>query len=273
LEIETVSLKFGDVELRRGGSGRPLVVLHRDTGGNGWTEFHRALAADHQVIAPSLPGFDGSTLPSWLRDPIHLAIMTGQILDKLDIALPCAMVGLGFGGWIAALLATMGHDRISDLALVSPMGLKPAAGEVVDQFLFPAPAYVKMGFADAAVYERMFTGNAGSPSETTLAGWDRARETMTRIAWKPIGYDPQLPLLLAGVSARSLILWGSEDRIVPPRCASQWADALGSRCVVLPGGHQLELEATEAVASRVIAFLKSGQARRADRAEPARAGR
>lgn len=273
MDSETVSMTFGDVEVRRGGGGRPLVVLHRDTGGNGWTDFHRALAKDHLVIAPSLPGFDGSTLPAWLRDPIHLAVMTGQILDRLGIALPCAMVGLGFGGWLAALMASMGHDRISDLVLVSPMGLKPAAGEVVDQFLFTAPAYVKMGFADPAIFERLFTGNTGNPSEAILAGWDRARETMTRIAWKPIGYDPQLPVLLAGVKARSLILWGSEDRIVPPRCASQWAEALGSQCTVVPGGHQLDLEMPEALAARVAAFLKAGQTRPVERAEPAPAGR
>ena len=123
-------------------------------------------------------------------------------------------------------------------------------------------AYVKMGFADPAIFERLFTGNTGNPSEAVLAGWDRARETMTRIAWKPIGYDPQLPALLAGVSARSLVLWGSEDRIVPPRCASQWAEALGSQCTIVPGGHQLDLEAPEALAARVAAFLKAGQTRR-----------
>jgi pimeloyl-ACP methyl ester carboxylesterase len=260
LDIETVSMPFGDVELRRGGSGRPLVVLHRDTGGNGWTDFHRALAADHLVIAPSLPGFDGSTLPGWLRDPIHLAVMTGQILDRLDIDLPCAMVGLGFGGWLAAALATMGHDRISELVLVSPMGLKSDSGEVVDQFLFAAPAYVKMGFADPAVFERIFTGNTGNPSEEVQAGWDRARETMTRIAWKPIGYDPQLPLLLAGVRARSLVVWGSEDRIVPPSCAGQWAIALpASESVTLGGGHQLELESPERLARLVGDFVGGGK--------------
>lgn len=256
MDIETVTMSFGDVEVRRGGRGRPLVVLHRDTGGNGWTDFHRALAEDHHVIAPSLPGFDGSTLPSSLRDPIHLAIMTGQLLDRLDVALPCAIVGLGFGGWLAALLATMGHDRISDLILVSPMGLKPAAGEVVDQFLFTAPAYVKMGFADSAAYERIFTGNSGQPSEVVQAGWDRARETMTRIAWKPIGYDPQLPLLLAGVRAPSLVVWGREDRIVPPSCAAQWAGALPDcELETLSGGHLLELEMPEKLAGLIASFV------------------
>jgi pimeloyl-ACP methyl ester carboxylesterase len=253
LDIETVSMAFGDVELRRGGRGRPLVVLHRDTGGNGWTDFHRALAADHEVIAPSLPGFDGSTLPAWLRDPIHLAVMTGQILDRLGIALPCPIVGLGFGGWLAALLATMGHDRISQLVLVSPMGLKPDSGEVVDQFLFPASGYVRMGFADPAGFERMF---GAEPSLEVQARWDRARETMTRIAWKPIGYDPQLPVLLAGVTARSLVVWGSEDRVVPPSCAGQWAAALpASQRAMLSGGHQVELEVPEKLAGLIGDFV------------------
>jgi pimeloyl-ACP methyl ester carboxylesterase len=262
VDIETVTLPFGDVALRRGGRGRPLIVLHRDTGGNGWTDFHRALAADHQVIAPSLPGFDGSTLPAWLRDPIHLAVMTGQIFDRLGVSLPCAVVGLGFGGWIAAVMATMGHDRISDLVLVSPMGLKPVDGEIVDQFLFAAPAYVKMGFADPANFARQFTAD---PSAEVQAGWDRARETMTRIAWKPIGYDPQLPVLLAGVTARCLIAWGSEDRIVPPSCAAQWAAALpGSETVTLPGGHFVEMEMSGRLAAHIGRFLNVRPAARRD---------
>lgn len=255
MHIETLTMPFGDVALRRGGSGPPLVVLHRDIGTHGWTEFHRALAARHQVIAPSLPGFDGSSLPAWLRDPIHLAVMTGQILDRLAVALPCAMIGLGFGGWIAASLATMGNDRISRLVLASPMGLKPASGEIVDQFLFPAPAYVRMGFSDPAAFARLF---GAPPSDEVLAGWDRARETMTRIAWKPIGYDPQLAPLLSGTRTPSLIVWGSEDRIVPPSCAPQWVEALRGEQLIMAGGHHLDLEAPEALAARVSGFLADG---------------
>ncbi|MGH7339466.1 MAG: alpha/beta fold hydrolase, partial [Candidatus Rokuibacteriota bacterium] len=44
----------------RSGRGRPLLWLH-DTTGNRWTQGHDALVRHHEVIAPSLPGFDDST--------------------------------------------------------------------------------------------------------------------------------------------------------------------------------------------------------------------
>ena len=55
-------------------SGRPLVVLHRDTGGNGWTDFHRALAQDLD-----LGTFAKSELPDAPRADAAFALKQGEV--------------------------------------------------------------------------------------------------------------------------------------------------------------------------------------------------
>ena len=54
------------VELRRGGSGAPLLVIHGEFGVPGWLESFAQLAEHYDVIAPSLPGYGRSTRPDWI---------------------------------------------------------------------------------------------------------------------------------------------------------------------------------------------------------------
>jgi pimeloyl-ACP methyl ester carboxylesterase len=84
------------------------VLLHHSFGTHGgaaWTPFHADLAADHTVIAPDLPGFGRSDLPDRTRDTRDLAILIGDWIARQDLG-PVTLVGPGFGGWIAAYLAT-----------------------------------------------------------------------------------------------------------------------------------------------------------------------
>ena len=61
-----------------------------------------------------------------------------------------SVVGLGFGGWIAAEMATMAPRAFRRLVLVGAMGLKPERGEIADQALVSYIDYVRLGFADQA---------------------------------------------------------------------------------------------------------------------------
>jgi len=131
---EWLETPTGRVQVLQGGRGDPLVVLHRDTGPTGWGEFEARLAEHFSVSAPSLPGFGESERPDWMRTTQEMAVVTGHILDQL-VGGPCALVGLGFGGWVAAELAALSPARLASLVLVSPMGLKPSEGEILDQFL------------------------------------------------------------------------------------------------------------------------------------------
>ena len=106
-------IQVAGLELRilRGGTGAPIVVLHHSTGNPGWSELHDRLAALGEVVAPDMPGYGQSARPDWAREPRDLAILLLQALDRLGLQ-DVTLVGLGFGGFVAAEMLTMNRSRI-----------------------------------------------------------------------------------------------------------------------------------------------------------------
>jgi pimeloyl-ACP methyl ester carboxylesterase len=221
-EERTTTVAGLRLQYLEGGSGPPLVVLHHDIGSQGWTPFHAALAANFRVLAPELPGYGRSDRPAYARHPRDLAMLVGLWMDQLDLD-GITLVGLGFGGWLAAELAVMQQRRLQRLVLVGAMGIKPSEGEIVDQMLIDLPEYVEAGCADHEAFVRLF-GEDVSREQTLV--WDYAREMTARIAWKPYMFSHQLPHLLGGVQTPTLVVWGARNRVVPQVCGEAYARAL-----------------------------------------------
>ena len=163
------------------------------------------------------------------------------------------MVGLGFGGWIAAELAMMCHHAISHLVLVNAMGFQPREGEILDQFLINTIDYVRSGFENHDKYIELYTAE---PTLDQLERWEINREMTSRIAYKPYMFDQTLPQLIGGVSNPTLIVWGARNRIVPPICGEQYRDAIaGARLeTISSAGHFLEVEKPAELAKMVKDF-------------------
>jgi pimeloyl-ACP methyl ester carboxylesterase len=241
------------VDLWSAGSGPPLVVLHHDIGNPGWLPFYDRLAERHHVLVPSHPGFDTSDRPTWMRSVRDLASVYQWLFHEQQIERPF-LVGLGFGGWIAAELATTGHGRYPALALVNPMGLQPREGEIYDQFLVNAEEYITSGFVDLAPYYATF---GEPPGEDQLVTWEVNREMTTRIAWKPYMFNRSLEHLLRGVDAPTLCIAGEGDKLVPPVCAAQFSELIpGARLAeVRNAGHYLDIERPDELADLILGFF------------------
>jgi pimeloyl-ACP methyl ester carboxylesterase len=254
---ETVSTAGATVRLASAGSGAPLLILHHDTGTPAGLPVYEDLARDFTVLRPSHPGYDGSERPGWMRSVRDVAAVYQAVLARHPATRgrhDLTVVGLGFGGWIAAEMATMAPAALGRLVLVGAMGIKPERGEIADQALLSYIDYVRLGFADQRVYDRVF--GAETPT-ATLEQWDLNREMTFRIAWKPYMYNPSLPHLLGGVLTPALVVWGREDRVVPLECGEQYAKALPqARLAVVEGaGHYVEMERPEELARLVRAFV------------------
>ena len=241
------------IRLRRGGSGASLLVIHHETGDPGWLPFHEALAASHDVLAPTLPGWDGTPRGDWMRSPRDLAAVLQLLLDELAIE-RCSLVGLGFGGFLAAEMAAANQARLDGLVLVGAMGLQPEDGEIRDQFLEAHEDYVKSCFHDAANFHALF-GEA--PDTEQLIAWDANREMTARTAWKPFLYSQSLPHLLPSVRAPALVIQPEQDTVVPRACAEAYAQLLANaELAALPNaGHMAEAEQPEALAGLITGFL------------------
>lgn len=247
----TVDVLGVEVNVQAAGAGEPLVVLHRDTGRT-WSPLHDALAQDWRVIAPALPGFHPSGRTEWTRNCTELAIQTGHVLDALELA-ATPIVGLGFGGWIAAELAVARPELVASLVLHAPMGLRPAEGHYLDQFLIAAREYMAFGFASEERFQAVY---GAEQDDDTARNWDNDRETITRLAWSPYLYNPGLPHMLPSIRVPTTVVRSQDDRVVPSAVAVAYQELIRDASLyVVPGGHRAEFEAAAELAEVVSRHL------------------
>lgn len=241
------------IQYQEGGDGEPLVIVHHDIGSRGWAPFHESLTGRFRVIAPELPGYGKSDRPAWARHPRDIAMLLGLMLDKLAVE-SATLVGLGFGGWIAAEMAVMNQRRFHRLVLVGAMGIKPSEGEIMDQMMIDLKDYAEAGCADTAAFERAF-GEEIAREQTIV--WDYAREMTARIAWKPYMFSHQLPHLIGGVETPALVVWGRQNRVVPLVCGEAYARAMPNARleIVEDAGLWVDLEQPETLAALIERFV------------------
>ena len=243
------------LNLSRAGSGRKLLFLHHDIGTPDRLPVYDELARHFDVLVPHHPGWGLSTdRPAWLRSPRDIAAIYAWMLADLG-ATEVSLVGVGFGGWIAAEMASQAPTAYRRLVLAGAMGIKPDDGFIMDQAIVSYIDYARAGFHDPAAFARVF----GDVTTDQLEQWDICREMCFRTAWKPYMYSQTLPHLLGGVRTPALVVWGEDDRIVPIVVQDQYVKALGNaRKEVIPGaGHCLDMEQPEAFAGLVTEFLNS----------------
>ena len=248
-----VEVAGGKVQLLTGGMGESLVILPHDVGNSGWLSFYEELTRRFTVYVPSYPGYGKSDRPDWLRDVRDVAIILKWLVKELKLDRP-TLIGLGFGGWVAAEMATMGPNRYKRLILVGAMGIQPTHGEILDQFLLYTTDYIKAGFYDQNKYDELY---GSEPDIDQLVAWELHREMTTRIAWKPYMFNRGLPYLLGGVDVPTLVVWGKEDRIVPLNCGERYVAALphAQLKVLEQCGHFVEVEKPHELAKLVQEFI------------------
>jgi len=249
---QMVDMAWGRMQLLKKGTGEPLFVYHHDVGNPGWLPFYEALAQKHTVYVPSHPGYPKSTLPEWARTVRDLATLHLWLINELGLQSVSA-VGLGFGGWIAAEMATMDHRLFKKLVLVNSMGIQPKEGEILDQFLVSTTEYAKLCFHQPKGFEQQY----GEPDIDQLEFWELCREMTTRVAWKPYMFNQSMPHLVAGVRTPTLLVAAKYDKVVPMDCAKRYLGGLpNARLEVLDGaGHFAEMEKPNELAKLVNDFL------------------
>jgi pimeloyl-ACP methyl ester carboxylesterase len=242
------------LHLTRGGSGRPVLVLHHDIGTPDRLPFYDTLAQNFDVLVPHHPGWGKSERPQWLRSVRDIAAMHSWLLGDLGLS-DVSLVGLGFGGWIAAEMASQAPHAYRKLVLVGAMGINPPEGYIADQAIVSYLDYPQAGFHDLAAFARVY----GDVTTDQLEQWDICREMVFRTAWKPYMYSQTLPHLLGGVKSPALVVWGEQDKVVPASTAEQYVAALGRarREIVRNSGHAVEMEQPAELAHLVSSFVNA----------------
>jgi pimeloyl-ACP methyl ester carboxylesterase len=215
------------LDLHRGGSGEPLVLVHGiGHTWRGWKPMLPLLEPRFDVLAPDLPGFGHSPpLPSGRQPTVEA--LTDAVEREMDAAGfgTAHVAGNSLGGWIALELARRGRART--VTAISPLGLglprenrwgirilfamrwlarnspapEPLLRTAVGRTLFAGPALGRPWRADPAdmVEQAELFGNAPGFLATAEATFGRQ------------------PLGLGEIRCPVLLLWGSKDTILLPR--------------------------------------------------------
>ena len=254
---QRVRLAETDVQLIKGGSGKPLLLLHGEMGHPGWLRYHSELARDREIYVPSHPGFGSSPRLDWIVNMRDMAGWYLQALDDLDLG-PVDVIGFSLGGWLAAEMATMSPQAFRRLVLVSPAGIKPPAGDIYDMFLVTARDFMTASVLDPASTPEFGEYCPEEPGPEMAEQWEINREQACRLSWRPYMFYPGLPHLLRRLKdLPTLLIWGMQDKIVPVSAAQVYTDSIpDSRLELIDGcGHQPEVERTDRFVSLVREFL------------------
>ncbi len=251
------TLSVGDIELEviRRGTGQPILLLHGMQNINPEARFLDLLSQHAEIIAPSHPGFGHSERPAdfdTVYDLIHL------YLDVLD-ALPydkVTLMGLSFGGWLAAELAVKSCHRLDRLVLVDALGIKISDREtpdILDVFNTAPEEVQRQRWHDPAPWAPDFNAMSDEDIVVHARNW----ETLCLYGWNPYMYTPQLTRWLHRITCPTLVLWGASDGIVTPAYGRAYSDLIpGSRFACIDAaGHQPEIEQPETFVDNITAFL------------------
>lgn len=250
-----------------------------------WTDLMRELAPDFDCAAIDLPGSGFSPPPeSWSGYSItahaRTVIALIEALTASGHRRGVHLIGNSLGGAVTVRVAASRPDLVQTLTLISPA--LPERLLRRETAHFPVIALPFIGGALVRRYARL-------PPENRVAGaiascyYDPARLPAEQFALEvadlrerdKLGYDAavivgaartlvgetlrprRLSLWRAAerVTAPALVMFGSHDRLVPPRLASRAASAFSAarvaRVVVLPfTGHLAQMERPALVAAR-----------------------
>jgi len=240
---ETVKAADGELALVRGGSGKPLLVLHDELGYPGWMTWNERLAENRTLLIPHQPGYNKSPRIDWILNYRDLAGFYSQVVREMKLN-PIDVIGFSAGGFIAAEMVAADPAIFSHMVLVAPMGIKPATGEIMDFFAVTVRRHLMATVADPANTPEYTKIYGGGMTPERFEAFEEARSETARIGWEPFMHNPSLPQLLRGTKTPTLLIWGTQDKVVPRGCIDGYRTAIPAAQVaeIEGAGHRPEIE-------------------------------
>ncbi len=255
-EMLTIDVNGFPTRVWRKGSGPKLGFLAGYGGLPRWVPFLDALAEKRTVIVPSLPGFPGGDRGHTVLDT-HLdwVLAVREILTRAEL-LGADLAGSSVGGSLVADVAAIWPREVRRIALIAPFGLFDEKDPATDPWAQRADAIPGLMCSDPEVWKALKAAPEGANSIEWPIEQTRANEAAARLFW-PLGnskLEKRLPL----IQAPTLLIWGSEDRIVPRRYAEQFRQGISGTTELRffdGAGHLAELDKPREVADAILRWM------------------
>jgi 3-oxoadipate enol-lactonase len=254
-----IEVKGARVEVRQAGAGRDLVLLHSLL--TDLTVFDRVapqLARRRRLTLINLPGYGGSAAAG--TDIESYADGVAATLDALQLPRATDVLGNGFGGFIALMLAVRHGGRFERLVAAPALAGFPQAAKQPFHRMAALVAAQGMGAVLDAAIQRMLPApfieqhpEVVAERKAALAKADPACFAAACLALA--GLD--LSQSIQEIGNPTLVMAGSEDVTTPPALARQLADGIrGAKYVELKGcGHCPQVEDPQAFVATLEGFL------------------
>jgi len=248
-----------ETEVEIFGNGPPVVYLHGPWGLAPDRGFIVRLAETCTVYAPRHPGTtpgDENAVHE-LRDWLDLVVYYGELFDRLQLAAPLTLVGHSFGGLVAAEFAAAVPKAVGKLVLIDPVGLWRDDSPVKNWMVMRDTERRPFLFADpqgAAANAFFAVPSDAKDRAAVLAPFVWAQACTGKFVW-PVP-DRGLKQRIHRIAAATLLVWGENDRIVPPVYADEFAKRIAGARVkrIASAGHLAHLEQSDAVAKALLDF-------------------
>lgn len=263
------------------GRGSAILFIHGLLGSHeNWTHLVDRLDTEHRVLIPDLFGHGASAKPVGDYSVGSHAAILRDLLDRLGIG-TVTLVGHSLGGGIAMQFCYLFPERVEALVLVSTGGLGRTVSPLLRSATLPGAELVLPVIASTWVQERVESvgrvvrGLGWRPSADVSAAWKgftslsdaesrRAFLATTRGVVDPGGQTVTVHgRLTTPEQLRTLVIWGTRDRMIPVGHAERAPEIFpGAEVVLFEGaGHFPHLEQPDRFASVLERFVhESGRA-------------
>ena len=220
---------------------RPLVYLH-PAGGVRATKVLEKLKP-HQ---PVFPGFDGTPIDPNIKSRKALAQWVATKIEKLGS--PCDVIGCSFGGAVALWLAIQRPELVDHLVLECPAGLQS-----IDPKLRADPAEFR---------KALFVHPEKAIAAPKTKEIEAENRRMLTYYGAEDGKDAELLERISEVKCQTLILHGTEDRIIGRESMQLLKSRLPKSFLVYvwDAAHNIEVDQPERMLGLVEAFLERSDA-------------
>lgn len=253
----TVETRTAQIEVLTAGSlGPDIIFLHGLLGVERDSLFLQTLSTHARVFAPLLPGFGTSPDAPTMRTMLDATLLMLDVVTALPAQNPI-FVGHCMGGMIAAEMAAIAPNDISRLALIAPLGLWLEQHQIPDVFAMTPRDIANVWYTGGAASDMLPDLDDPHYLETVLLRNARQLGTAGKLLF-PIP-DRGLSSRLARAKADTLLLWGAEDKYVPPVYATAFAELLQtSSTVTLPDtGHMVIDEHPQSVVDAILGHFEN----------------
>jgi pimeloyl-ACP methyl ester carboxylesterase len=256
---EAVDVNGRSIVMRHAGEGAPFVYLHSSLGESSmWLPFYQTWAKQFQVFVPTHPGFGKSGGFEQIDTIEDMAFHYIELFDALGLQ-EIILGGVSLGGWIAAEIAVRWPERVKRLWIADAPGLWVEEQPLPDLFryMLDTTKLRALLFHDPDCYMADLIFKEGGDDERLLDAYQNM-SVLARLVWER-PYNPKLTGRLHRIPCPTLLLWGDDDRLVPPAYGEAYRKAIpqAELKLVAECGHLPMFECETEFVTAVQQFCKS----------------